>query len=701
MELVATFFKQNIVIIYFFYGLSFFCMGLFVWVESGRSSTFRLARAMGPLAGFGIIHGLHEWIEMFQNMPNAYLLPAWVLSDSLRMIHLVLSFTLLIIFGIRLIYTNHPQARHEKLFVTFATSSLLLLWAGSIVITRRVYQLDETELLTAVDVLARYILGIPGAILAAWAIYIEQQSFRRHGLTKSGNDLLRAAMALLMYGLVGQIFVKSSLLFPSNFINSTLFLQTFGIPVQLFRAFAAAVMAIFVVRALRGFEFERQQNLMDANEARMAAQSRALAIQQQAQEETQRLNQDLTAALRDLTLLFDFSRGLATTLDRDKLVDTAVSHIVKALTWVDGAAILWQERDNSPLNIISCDGHLTANKKWHPDSVTILGKAVIHHKEALRHYKGITAPLEKGPLPRTHFSIGLPLMRQELVSGAFVLQINTAATPLSHNEIKLLHTLAGQLSIAIENATLYQEVQAREMLRGELLHQVVSAQEHERQRIARELHDGTGQMLTAMGLGFAAAASSTLTNPQLANEQLTTLKKMTMEALRELRDLIADLRPSVLDDLGLIPALQSQIKAFDQRMTHAGQPVHTTINVDGRVHRLHPDIETTAFRIIQEALNNVAKHAQATEVHVQLNYREPCLNLVISDNGCGFNTEIHFSGTTTRHAWGLLGMQERVALVGGHFKIQSQPGSGTTIDVCLPFLTEGEEHVEDSLTLGG
>ncbi len=676
-------------------------MGLFVWVESGRASSFRLARAMGPLAGFGIIHGLHEWIEMFQNMPNAYLLPAWVLSDNLRMIHLVLSFTLLLIFGIRLIYTNHPQARHEKLFVTLVTGSLLLLWGGSIFITKRVYQLDETELLTAVDVLARYTLGIPGAILTAWAIYIEQQSFRRHGLTKSGNDLLRAAMALLLYGLIGQIFVKSSLLFPSNIVNSDLFLQTFGIPVQMFRAFAATVMAIFVVRALRGFEFERQQNLMEANEARMAAQSKALAIQQQAQEETQRLNQDLTAALHDLTLLFDFSRGLAMTLDRDKLVNTAVSHIVKALTWVDGAAILWQDRDSSPLNIISSNGYLTTSEELYPDSITTLGKAVIQYREALRLYKGETNLLESGPLPRTRFSIGLPLMRQELITGAFVLQINTAATSLSHNEIKLLHTLAGQLSIAIENATLYQEVQAREILRGELLHQIVSAQEHERQRIARELHDGTGQMLTAMGLGFAAAASSTLTNPQLASEQLTTLKKMTMEALQELRDLIADLRPSVLDDLGLIPALQSQIKAFDQRMTNAGQPIHATINVNGRVHRLHPDIETTAFRIIQEALSNVAKHAQATEVHVQLNYREPCLNLVISDNGCGFDTEIHFSGTTTRHAWGLLGMQERVALVGGHFKIQSQPGSGTIIDVCLPFLTEGGEHVENSLTLGG
>jgi len=471
--------------------------------------------------------------------------------------------------------------------------------------------------------------------------------------------------------------------------------------VQLFRAFAAAVMAVFVVRALRAFEFERQKKLLEANEARMVAQSQAFAIQQQAQEDTHRLNKELTAALQDLTLLFDFSRGLAVTLDREKLVDTAVSHMVKSLIWVDGAAILWQDRENSPLTLISCDGYLTANRKLYPDPVETFGQKIVQNGNALRHHNGMTTSLENGPFPRANFTIGLPLMRQDKISGALVLQTNTKAAPISYNEIKLLHTLAGQLSIAIENATLYQEVQAREILRGELLHQVVSAQEQERQRIARELHDGTGQLLTAMGLGFAAAADSTLTNPKLASEHLTTLKKMAMEAMRELRDLIADLRPSLLDDLGLIPALQSQLKTFDQRMEHSGQPVHATINVNGRVRRLHPDIETTAFRIIQEALNNVGKHAQATEVRVLLNYREPCLNLVVTDNGCGFNIEKYFNGTATHHAWGLLGMQERVALVGGEFKIQSKPGSGTTIDVCLPFLTEGEEHVEDSLTLGG
>ncbi|MCA9927048.1 MAG: GAF domain-containing sensor histidine kinase [Anaerolineales bacterium] len=697
---MANFFEQNIVIIYFFYGLSFFCMGLFVWVESGRASTFRLARAMGPLAGFGIFHGLHEWIEMFQNMPTSVQLPEWVLAESLRLTHLVLSFALLVIFGVRLVYANHQKAKHEKLFAILATGSLLIVWAGSIFITQRVYPVGHDDLLTAVDVLARYILGIPGALLAAWAIILEQQSFQRYGLTKSGNDLMRAALALIIYGLIGQIFVKESFLFPSNIINSNLFVHTFGIPVQLFRAVAATTMAVFVVRAMRAFEFERQQNLLEANEARLAAQDHALAVQEETRQETERLNRDLTAALQDLTLLFDFSRSMAESLDRDTIVHTAVSHIVPALSWIMGAAILWQDGASSLSQMIGCDGFLNCTSGDCEDPVDVLGKTILQQGKALRLHNGVYEPVDRHPQPKTCYNMGFPLMRQDQVTGALILQVNTTNVPINLNEIKLLQTVVGQISIALEKATLYQEVQAREMLRGELLHQVVSAQEQERQRIARELHDGTGQLLTAMGLGFAAAAKSTQTNPQLAQKQLTTLKEMVNQALKELRDLIADLRPSVLDDLGLIPALQSLVKTFETRMSDSGQMLHTTLHVDGRAHRLHPDIETIAFRIIQEALTNVVKHANASEVQISLDFRAPKLYIAITDNGTGFHTKNYFNQTATSHSWGLLGMQERASLVGGQFNIQSQVGNGTTINVCLPLLKdEGEGYAENSTAL--
>lgn len=239
------------------------------------------------------------------------------------------------------------------------------------------------------------------------------------------------------------------------------------------------------------------------------------------------------------------------------------------------------------------------------------------------------------------------------------------------------------------------------MLRGELLHQVVSAQEKERQRIARELHDGTGQLLTALGLGFAATANNIYSNPTLVQERLTTLKEMVNQALKDLRDLISDLRPSVLDDLGLIPALEGLVKVFEDRLRDSGKQLKVFMEVGGNVHRLQPDVETIAFRITQEALTNIAKHAQATKVIIRLTFKEPCLNLFITDNGSGFEVEKYFNQRATTPAWGLLGMQERVALVGGNFQIHSQVGDGTTIDVCLPLLNKGEEYVESSLALSG
>ncbi|MCP5098985.1 MAG: sensor histidine kinase [Chloroflexi bacterium] len=705
MEIIADFFKQNIVIIYFFYGLSFFCMGMFVWVESGRASTFRLARAMGPLAGFGIFHGLHEWIEMFQNMPNAYLLPAWVLSDSLRLIHLVLSFVLLVLFGVRLIYTNHQKSEYETLFSTVATGTLLLLWGTTVWITQRVYQLDQADLLTAVDVLARYILGIPGALLAAWAIIIEQQSFYRYGLTRSGNDLMRAAMALILYGIVGQIFVKASFLFPSNIINSDLFIRTFGVPVQLFRAFAATIMAIYVVRALRAFEFERQKKLMDANEARLAAQTHAMTVQQQAHQDTERLNSELKAAVQDLTLLFDFSRSMASSLDRNMLINTAVSHIANTLSWINGAAILWQQRSNQPFQIVSTAGFVPNNGSAWETAVLTLSNAIAEQQQNMILHNNEVLPLSQIP-PSTPTSstgssfCGFPLFVEEQLSSILVIQLNETAIPNDQQATILLQTLIGLLSIAIENATLYQKVNARGILRGELLHQIVSAQEHERQRIARELHDGTGQYLTGMGLGLAAASTSVHTNPDIASSQLTTLKQMSMEALSDLRALIADLRPSLLDNLGLIPAVQNQVELFKQRMADNKITINVAFEKNGRIRRLDPNIETIAFRIIQEALTNISKHAHATEVVIQLTYKTPCLHILLSDNGCGFDSEDALAHASTKHAWGLLGMKERVALVGGTFNLKAQIDEGTTIDVCLPLIDEGDENAENSIALG-
>ncbi|GIK57000.1 MAG: sensor histidine kinase [Chloroflexi bacterium] len=694
MQAITSFFQHNIIVVYFFYGLAFFCLGLIVWLESRRASTLRLARALGFLAAFGILHGLHEWFEMFQRLAAAGAtdIPAWLLSDVLRLGHLVISFICLIIFGVQLIFATRQNHRRERPLAYIAAGSLTGVWLSSVFITQWLYQPARQELLTAVDVLARYTLAIPGAVLAAWAIILEQRTFRAQNLHETGRDLLRAALALLLYGLVGQLFTASSFFFPANVVNNELFLQWFGIPVQLFRAVMAALIAFFVIRALRAFETERQRNLARANEERLAAQRQALAVQEQSRREMELLNQELQTAVQDLTLLFTLSRTLAASLDKKTLLAQAISQISASLPRFARGIIVLRQNPGGPLECAACPGHLDCQA----NQPCVQAHAITREIEAtavpICANGAHLIPLPQNTLPQNDIilaingesAIGWPLLVQDRVIGSLVLHIQPEVAALTGRDLSLLSTVAGLLSIAIENATRYEESQAREALRGELLHQVVSVQERERQRIARDLHDGAGQALTALGLGFAAVSETVKSNPTLAAQQLVELKQMSTQALTDLRDLIRDLRPSLLDDLGLVPALQNQVQTFQ---SHSG--ITARLTVHGRARRLPPDIETIVFRIAQEALTNITKHAAAKNVTVLLAFMPEMIQLQVKDDGRGFDTDQILATTSQpRHAWGLLGMQERVALVGGSCHITSSPAQGTAVDVSIPLVEE-------------
>ncbi|MCA9896591.1 MAG: GAF domain-containing sensor histidine kinase [Ardenticatenaceae bacterium] len=691
---MSTFFENNLTLIYFFYGLAFFCMGLLVWIESGRASSFRLARAMGPLAGFGLVHGLHEWFEMFQRLgaAGAANIPAWLLLDEVRVAHLAFSFALLVIFGIRLIYlSRRDESRYEKLFAYLAAGGLLGIWGLSLLLTNWIYQPAPDEFIAAGDALSRYILGIPGAVLASWAIILEQRTFRRLEMPDTGRDLLRAALALFIYGVFGQAFPKASFLFPANVVNATLFAELFGIPVQLFRLMMAALMAIFIVRALRAFEIERQRNLAKANEARLVAQEEALAIQTQSKRETDKLNAELQTAVHDLTLLFDLSRTLAATLNRQELLNQAASQICRSLPYVQTSLIILRNRPDEPLRCQTHAGYDQLPYRGTPacHEGQVLVAQTLQSTQPAIYVDGhpVGMPLVQNGqaeaevrLPMGNCLLGFPLGDINSVCGGLVLGLQPEMTLLRQRDLYLLEAIASQLTIAIENATRYGESQARETLRGELLHQVVSAQERERQRIARELHDGTGQALTALGLGFAAASENVQHDQALAAAQLSELKTMSTQALQDLRDLIRDLRPSLLDDLGLVPALQSQVQLFAERTG-----VQTDFVLNGRRQRVQPEIETIVFRIAQEALTNVAKHAHAQRVTVEIGFTDNLLDLAVRDDGWGFEPKTVFEAPDgSRQMWGLLGMQERVALVGGSCVVHSQPGRGTAVQVSIP-----------------
>jgi signal transduction histidine kinase len=240
-----------------------------------------------------------------------------------------------------------------------------------------------------------------------------------------------------------------------------------------------------------------------------------------------------------------------------------------------------------------------------------------------------------------------------------------------------------------------QEAERREALRGELLRRVVAAQEAERQRIGRELHDETGQALTAIGLGLRGVRSTLREDVDKAEGNMRQLEGLVAHSLTELQRLISDLRPSHLDDLGLASALRWYAGEVETRV-----PLKIGVKVEGEDRDLPALVKTGLFRIAQEALTNVVKHADADTAEVRLTFTAGGVQLEIVDDGCGFNTQI-LSMDLSRPTWGLAGMEERAALFNGRFQLESAEGEGTRVRVIVPYQDIPEEYDDDSSNAGG
>jgi signal transduction histidine kinase len=237
-----------------------------------------------------------------------------------------------------------------------------------------------------------------------------------------------------------------------------------------------------------------------------------------------------------------------------------------------------------------------------------------------------------------------------------------------------------ELSSRVERERLFEAIdQQREQLRA-LNQKLTEVQEAERKQLARELHDELGQALTAISLNLAAALDE-LPADGAADlpGRLAESKQLADQTLEQIRELSFSLRPAMLDDLGLIPTLHWYIKRCARR---AGLKIE--LEAADLKDRLPAPIETTLYRVFQEALTNVIRHAQASEVHLRLRQRGASVSAQIEDNGCGFNLPQVLNGGTAPRGTGLLNMRERVNLLNGTFNIHSEPGHGTQIWIELP-----------------
>jgi signal transduction histidine kinase len=477
-----------IVPVYFIYGLAFFSMGLLVAVEGGRASDVRLRRALPPLAGFGLVHAAHEWLEMYVLMGHPVTVTEVSIMWGIQLATLAFSFISLAAFGSFLLADNEVTRR---LFLLIPIG-LQAVWVFGLYHFRGIY--TGQVLWDVADTWTRYTLAMPSAVLTAIGLVVQQRAFRRSGLIRFGQDALWAAITFGWYGLFGQFFTRNTPLFPSNFINQQAFLDLFGFPIQMFRAATAVAAALFVIRFLRAFQVEEERKIADLQ--------------------------------------------------------------------------------------------------------------------------------------------------------------------------------AGRL----------EEAQQREILRGELFRRVVAAQESERQRIARDLHDETGQSLTAIGMGLRGLSGKLGPRNKEAQGTLHTLESLIADSLKELQRLISDLRPSHLDDLGLSAALRWYANRVQEHSM-----ISVRVDIVGEECDLDESMRIAIFRIIQESLNNIIKHAHATHANIYVRFEEKNVRISVRDNGIGFDVDDKQQQSTSRPTLGLAGMQERAALLGGTVSIQSRPGYGTEVEVLIPY----------------
>lgn len=353
-------------------------------------------------------------------------------------------------------------------------------------------------------------------------------------------------------------------------------------------------------------------------------------------------------------------------------------------TWNTGAAIIFgyseaemigrngsilfvpedRERGAPELEMQTARTHgRAADERWHL------------RKNGTRFYaSGIMAPMYDG-----NALIGYGKIARDLT------EEKQAAEELRRNRDELETIVAGRTAeLAEANESLRAEMEERRVIEEErvaLLQKIVTTQEDERRRIARDMHDSLGQQLTALRLKLASVKTELFRDGRIG-EGLERLQEMGRRIDAEVSFLVWELRPTVLDDLGLAAALENYVREWARHYEisaefHAGRMAEA---------RLDPNVETNLYRIAQEALNNTYKHARARNANVVLEARKKEVVLIIEDDGVGFESERirHSSKSKSDRGLGLIGMNERAAIIGGRIEIEAAPGKGTTIFVRVP-----------------
>jgi signal transduction histidine kinase len=392
-----------------------------------------------------------------------------------------------------------------------------------------------------------------------------------------------------------------------------------------------------------------------------------LAAQAAVAIENARLYESATRWSRQLESLHEVVRSLVEETDLERLLELVCQRL-RELIGARLTLIALPSGDNLRIAAVDGEGDAADGLLEHRLN-RVLSKSgkVLDRRQSVRVDSLLDDPeVDQDEARRISARTGLyvPLIARGRAIGIVAVHDKLGADArFSDADLRLTEIFAARAAVAVDLS----ERVARDTVR-----RVIAAQELERRRLARELHDETGQALTSILLGLKTIRAAE--SPEAAEQAETELRNLIVQALQDVRSLAVELRPSSLDDFGLVPALERLAATFEER-----SDVRAKVESNLTEERLPTEVETVLFRLVQEALTNVIKHAGAQKVSIVLTPRENGVSAIVEDDGRGFSAD-----QVRDDALGLVGMRERLALLGGTLTVESTPESGTALVAFVP-----------------
>lgn len=399
--------------------------------------------------------------------------------------------------------------------------------------------------------------------------------------------------------------------------------------------------------------------------------------------------QEVERQRAELGTLLEIARRLATRHTLDEVLQTIVDAVVDTVAGAEAASVMLFDEEKQELAIRAWRGYkaeVIGKLSLTPD-LSLVGD-VLHSDRPLvingAQDRPSYQPFGIPELDRLKATFGVPLRVGGETVGALFADNFTEEQAFSEDDLPFMESLAAQTRVAIESASLFDQIQASRRRLAELSSQLVEVQEEERRHLARELHDQIGQSLT--GLKLLLEMSDDLPE-DAAQENLGQAQELVSELLGQIRDLSLDLRPSMLDDLGLLPALNWLVERMSRTSGLEIELVHGVME-----ERFSPQLETAAYRVVQEGLTNTIRHSQSKRAIVRVSRDDESLRVEVEDFGRGFDVDHAMANPSTS---GLSGMWERVTLLGGRITIESLLEEGSAVTVEFPLVGTMERRSQE------